>query len=257
MNRLSVCIIAQNEEENLPQLLESAQPVADEIIVVDGGSTDRTQEVARAAGARVFFRAFTAHADQKNYAASLASNDWIFLLDADEALSDDLKRSVQQWKTHAPQFAVYEMSRLTWYLGSWIRHSRWYPDWQRRIYRRDSASFKGVIHSALRYDGPVGRLRGDLFHYTVRTFPEHEAKVEKYTTSVAQEMFDQGRRSWRAAMWIAAPWSWVHHFLLGAGFLDGSRGFLIARMAARGVRMKFQKLGRLVEAEKLKNRGVA
>jgi hypothetical protein len=114
-----------------------------------------------------------------------------------------------------------------------------------------------VIHSALRYDGSVGRLRGDLFHYTVRTFPEHEAKVEKYTTSVAQEMFDQGRRSWRAAMWIAAPWSWVHHFLLGAGFLDGSRGFLIARMAARGVRMKFQKLGRLVEAEKLKNRGVA
>jgi glycosyltransferase involved in cell wall biosynthesis len=257
MNRLSVCIIAQNEEENLPRLLESAQPVADEIIVVDGGSTDRTQEVAGAAGARVFFRAFTTHADQKNYAASLASNDWIFLLDADEALSDELKRSVQHWKTHTPQFSVYEMSRLTWYLGSWIRHSRWYPDWQRRIYRRDSASFKGVIHSALRYDGPVGRLRGDLFHYTVRTFPEHEAKVEKYTTSVAQEMFDQGRRSWRAAMWIAAPWSWVHHFLLGAGFLDGSRGFLIARMAARGVRMKFQKLGRLVEAEKLKNRGVA
>jgi glycosyltransferase involved in cell wall biosynthesis len=257
MNRLSVCIIAQNEEENLPRLLESAQPVADEIIVVDGGSTDRTQEVARAAGARVVFRAFTTHADQKNYAASLAANDWIFLLDADETLSDELKKSVQDWKTYKPQFAVYEMSRLTWYLGSWIRHSRWYPDWQRRIYRRDSASFQGVIHSALRYDGSVGRLRGDLLHYTVRTFPEHEAKVEKYTTSVAQEMFDQGRRSWRAAMWIAAPWSWVHHFLLGAGFLDGSRGFLIARMAARGVRLKFQKLGKLVEAEKLKNRGVA
>ena len=256
MNPLSVCIIAQNEQENLPRVLRSVQSIADEIIVVDGGSTDRTAELARDGGARVFFRAFTNHADQKNYAASLAANEWIFLLDADEELSDELKSSVQEWKRAAPQFEVYEMSRLTWYLGAWIRHSRWYPDWQRRIYRRDKASFGGVIHSALRYDGPIGRLRGDLLHYTIRTFPEHEAKLEKYTTAIAQEMFDQGRRSWRAAMWLAAPWSWIHHFVLGAGFLDGRRGMLIAKMAARGVRLKFQKLGRLVEAERAaKNRG--
>lgn len=258
MNRLSVCIIAQNEEPNLPRVLRSAHPIADEIVLVDGGSTDRTQEIARQAGAKVFFRPFTNHADQKNYAASLASYDWIFLLDADEELSDELVVSVQQWKSHPPDFAVYEMSRLTWYLGSWIRHSRWYPDWQRRIYRRDSVSFSGVIHSALRYDGPVGRLRGDLLHYTIRTFPEHEAKLEKYTSAIAQEMFDQGQRRWRAAMWLAAPWSWIHHFVLGAGFLDGSRGLLIARMAARGVWLKFQKLGQLVEAERqAKNRGAA
>jgi glycosyltransferase involved in cell wall biosynthesis len=250
MNHLSVCIIAQNEQENLPRLLQSVQGVADEVVLVDGGSTDRTQEVARAAGAKVFFRAFTNHADQKNYAASLASNDWIFLLDADEELSDDLERSVREWKEQTPQFAVYEMPRLTWYLGAWIHHSRWYPDWQRRIYRRDQASFGGVIHSALRYPGPIGRLRGDLLHYTIRTFPEHEAKLEKYTTAIAQEMFDEGRRQWRAAMWFAAPWSWIHHFLIGAGFLDGRRGALIAKMAARGVRLKFQKLGQLVEAER-------
>jgi glycosyltransferase involved in cell wall biosynthesis len=258
MNRLSVCIIAQNEQQNLPRLLQSAQPVADEIVLVDGGSADRTQEIARSAGAKVFFRAFTNHADQKNYAASLASNEWIFLLDADEELSPELTASVQQWKCQLPEFAVYEMARLTWYLGAWIHHSRWYPDWQRRIYRRDRASFSGVIHSALRYEGTVGRLRGDLLHYTIRTFPEHEAKLEKYTTAIAKEMFDQGQRSWRAAMWIAAPWSWIRHFLLGAGFLDGSRGLLIAKMAARGVWLKFQKLGQLVEAERqVKNRGAA
>ena len=161
-----------------------------------------------------------------------------------------LKRSVEAWKCQPPQFAVYEMSRLTWYLGAWIRYSRWYPDWQRRIYRRDSASFSGAIHSALRYDGPIGRLRGDLLHYTIRDFSEHEAKLEKYTTTVAKEMFDQGRRAWRAPMYFAAPWSWVHHYILGAGFLDGSRGLLIARMAARGVRLKFRKLGQLVQAER-------
>lgn len=251
MNRLSVCIIAQNEQENLPRVLQSVQGIADEIILVDGGSTDRTQAIARENGARVFFRVFTNHADQKNYAASLASHDWIFLLDADEELSAELKESVRNWKEPAPEFAVYEMSRLTSYLGAWIRHSRWYPDWQRRVYRRDKASFSGAIHSALRYEGKIGRLRGDLLHYTIRTFQEHEAKLEKYSTAIAQEMFDQGKRHWRAAMWLAAPWSWIHHYILGAGFLDGYRGALIAQMAARGVRLKFQKLGKLVEAEKL------
>jgi len=250
MNRLSVCIIAQNEQENLPRVLSSVQGIADEIILVDGGSTDRTQEIARENGARVFFRAFTNHADQKNYAASLASNDWILLLDADEELSGELKESVRKWKEQTPEFAIYEMSRLTCYLGAWIRHSRWYPDWQRRIYRRDKVAFSGVIHSALHYEGKIGRLRGDLLHYTIRTFPEHEAKLEKYTTAIAQEMFDDGKRRWRAAMWIAAPWSWIRHFVLGAGFLDGHRGLLIAQMASRGVWLRFQKLGKLVEAEK-------
>lgn len=256
MNLLTVCTVAQNEQENLPRLLQSVAEIADEIIVLDGGSTDRTQEVARELGAKVFFRPFTNHANQKNHAASLASHGWIFLLDADEELSGELKNSILRWKSEPPQFAVYEMSRLTWYLGAWIRHSRWYPDWQRRIYRRDKASFSGVIHSALQFSGPVGRLRGDLLHYTIRNFSEHETKLEKYTSAIAKEMFDRGRRDWRAAMWFATPWSWFHHFFLGAGFLDGYRGAVIAQMAARGVRLKFQKLGKLVQAEKqAANRG--
>jgi glycosyltransferase involved in cell wall biosynthesis len=250
MNQLSVCIIAQNEEKNLPRALQSALAgVADELVVVDGGSTDRTQAVAQELGARVYFRAFTNHADQKNYAASRASNDWILLLDADEELGPELRKSLLEWKTRPPEFPVYEMARLTWYLGAWIRHSRWYPDYQRRLYRRDRTSFSGVIHSALDYKGRIGRLRGDMLHYTIRTFPEHKAKLEKYATAIAQEMFDRGERSWRPAMWVAAPWSWFRHFFLAAGFLDGFRGARIAQMAARGVRLKYRKLGELVEAE--------
>jgi len=249
MNRLTVCVVAQNEQENLPRCLRSLQDIADEIIVVDGGSTDRTQEIATEFGAKVSVRPFTNHADQKNFAASLSSHEWVFLVDADEELSEELKESVREWRGSAPQYEVYEMSRLTWYLGAWIRHSRWYPDRQRRIYRRDKAIFNGAIHSALRYGGKIGRLRGDLLHYTVRDFSQHEAKLEKYTNTIAQEMFDQGRRDWRAAMWLAPSWSWIHHFVLGAGFLDGHRGALIAKMAACGVRLKFQKLGKLVEAE--------
>jgi len=247
---VSVCIVVQNEEENLPRVLQSARGVGDEVVVVDGGSTDRTQEVAREHGAKVRFRPFTNHADQKNYAASLASYDWILLLDADEELSAELRRSLLEWKARAPEFAVYEMARLTWYLGRWIHHSRWYPDYQRRLYLRDRTKFHGVIHSALDYKGRIGRLRGNLLHYTIRALSEHEAKLEKYTTAIAKEMYARGERSWRAAMWVAAPWSWFRHFFLGAGFLDGHRGALIAQMAARGVRLKYKKLGELVKAEK-------
>lgn len=257
MNRLTVCVIAQNEQEDLPRLLKSVGDIADEIVVVDGGSNDRTAEIARELRGKVFERAFTNFGEQKNFAASMASNDWIFMLDADEELSQELTQSVIEWKARPAEFPVYEMSRLTWYLGAWIRHSRWYPDWQRRIYRRDQASFAGTVHEALRFEGRAGRLRGDLLHYTMSSFAEHEEKLERYTTALAQEMFSQGRRSWRGAMRLATPWSWIRHFLLGAGFLDGYRGALIAQMAARGVRLKFKKLGELVEAEKRAKSGGA
>lgn len=257
MNRLTVCVIAQNEEEDLPRLLKSVEGIADEIVVVDGGSSDRTAEIARELSGKVFERAFTNFAEQKNFAASMASNDWIFMVDADEEVSEELKQSVIQWKARQAKFPVYEMSRLTWYLGAWIHHSRWYPDWQRRIYRRDQASFAGTVHEALRFTGRAGRLGGDLLHYTMSSLAEHEEKLERYTTALALEMFSQGKRSWRGAMWLAAPWSWIRHFFLGAGFLDGYRGALIAQMAARGVRLKFKKLGELVEAERRAKTGGA
>jgi glycosyltransferase involved in cell wall biosynthesis len=254
MNSFSACIVTFNEERNLPRALQSLRGVADEIVVVDSGSTDRTAEIARRDRVSLFTRAFTNHADQKNYAASCATNDWIFLLDADEEFSEELRASLLEWKQREPRFATYEMARLTWYLGAWIHHGRWYPDFQRRLYDRKKASFSGRIHSALRFGGDAGRLRGDLLHYTIRTFAEHEEKVERYTTVVAQEMYDEGQRHWRAAMWLATPWTWFQHFIVHLGFLDGYRGALIAQMAARSVRLKFRKLGRLVEAKKLEAR---
>jgi len=254
MNSLSACIVTFNEEHNLPRALESLRGVADEIVVVDSGSTDRTAEIAREHGVSFFTRPFKDHADQKNFAASCAKHDWIFLLDADEEFSDALRNSLLEWKKSEPQFFVYEMARLTCYLGAWIHHGRWYPDWQRRLFRKDQAIFSGRIHSALRFEGAAGRLRGHLLHYTIRTFAEHEGKVERYTTVVAQEMYDEGQRSWRAAMWLATPWTWFQHFFLYAGFLDGYRGALIAQMAARSVRLKFRKLGELIAVKKTENR---
>ncbi len=253
MNRISSCLITLNEEHNLPRALASLSGIVDEIVVVDSGSTDRTREIAREHGARVIERCWTNYAEQRNFAAAQGSHDWIFALDADEELSTALQSSLRKWKLSAPERAVYEVARRTWYLGAWIKHSGWYPDFQQRLYRRDAARFEGTVHESLRTAGQGGRserLDGDLLHYTVRSFAEHEQNVERYTTLAAEQLYAAGRRSWRGAICFAAPWSWLHSFVVQRGFLDGYRGALIAQMAARSVRLKFTKLGRLVEAEK-------
>jgi len=249
MNRLSACLITLNEEHNLPRALGSLREIADEIVVADSGSTDHTEDIAREHGAAFFTRAWTNYAEQKNFAASCASNDWVLSMDADEELSSVLQTAILEWKKHEPKFRVYEMARRTWYLGAWIKHSGWYPDFQRRLYRRDAAEFSGIIHESLRFEGRAGRLNGDLLHYTVRSFAEHEANVEKYSSLSAQQMFAAGKRSWRGAVWLATPWSWFQNYFLRGGFLDGYRGALIAQMAARSVRLKYEKLGKLIETE--------
>ena len=250
MNRISFCVITRNEEKNLARALESAAGVADEIIVVDCGSADRTQEIARECGAKVIYRAWTNFGDQRNFAVAQSSHPWIYTLDADEALSEELRASLLDWKQQEPEFQVYEGPRLTSYLGEWIRHSGWYPNLQRRLYRRDAAHYDGIIHETLVFGGKLGRLRGDLLHYTIETFADHEAKIENYSTLAAQKMFDAGKRSWRAAIWFATPWTFLQSFVFRAGFLDGHRGVLIAQMAAKSVRLKFQRLGTLVEQER-------
>ena len=255
MNRLSACLITLNEEHNLPRALASLEGIADEIIVVDSGSTDKTASIAREHGVALFERAWTNYSEQKNFAAECAKNEWVFSMDADEELSSALQTSLLDWKKRDPQSSVYEMPRKTWYLGAWVKHSGWYPDFQRRLYRRDKAQFSGIIHEALRFAGKPGRLNGDLLHYTVRSFAEHEQKVERYALLAAQQMYAAGERSWRSAVWFATPWSWFQNYFLRGGFLDGYRGALIAQMAARAVRIKYENLGKLVRAAGEGDRG--
>ena len=254
MPLLSATLITYNEERDLPQALESLEGVADEIVVVDSGSTDRTCELARRHGARVLLRPLNGFDEQKNFAAAQASHDWVLSLDADEALSSELRSSLLAWKAGTPACVGYQVSRRTNYLGKWIRHSGWYPEYHLRLYRRDRARFAGALHETARADGPVGRLAGDLLHCTVRSLPEHYAKVEVFSTLAAENLYARGRRRWRAAMWLAAPWAFVSTLFFRLGFLDGYRGALIAWTSTRYVWMKYRKLGRLVRGGKLEHR---
>jgi|SRR5215469_5509000 len=256
MNRLSACIITLNEEQNLGRALASLRVIADEVVVVDAGSSDQTEKVAREFGATFEYRKWTDYSEQRNYAAAVAAHPWVLVVDADEELSSALQSSLLDWKKRVPRFAVYEVARRTWYLGAWIKHSGWYPDFNERLYRKDTMHYVGMLHEKLDYQGPCGRLSGDLLHYTVNNFSEHQKNVEKYSALAARKMFEEGRRQWRAAVWFAAPWTFFQNFVLRGGFLDGYRGAIIARMAAKTVRLKYTKLGKLVAAAR-KSRAAA
>jgi glycosyltransferase involved in cell wall biosynthesis len=254
MPAISAILITYNEQSDLAEALLSLRGVADEIVVVDSGSADRTCEIARGLGARVVSRPFTNFAEQKNFAAGQAAHDWALSLDADERLSSELRESIIGWKQSNPEYVAYRMNRKPNYLGGWIRHSGWYPEYCVRLYRRDAGRFVGAIHESVRVNGRVGLLRGEILHYTIRSLGEHYAKMEAFTTRAAEDLYARGRRRWRGGMWVAAPWTLVQRFLFQLGFLDGYRGALIAWTSARYVWLKYRKLGVLVRGGKLEAR---
>lgn len=251
MNRLTATLITRNEEKNLPRALASLAGLADEIVVVDSGSTDRTCAVARQHGARVVERAWTDFSDQKNFAAAQASHDWILNLDADEELSPELQAEVRGWKEETPAAVAYAMPRKARYLGRWILHSGWYPDRKVRLYRRDRARFVGALHESVAVEGPVGRFRGDFYHYTFATLAEHAAQIDSYTTRAAAQLFARGRRHWLLPLVFSPPWMLLRTYVLEQGFRDGVAGWWIARLTARASFLKYAKLRRLVRGSRL------
>ena len=247
-------MISYNEELDIPHALSSLVGVADEIILVDSGSTDRTCEIACSFGVRVYARKFDGFAEQRNYGASLSSNDWILVIDCDHELSPELRSSLLAWKQQSPDKNGYEIPQLPSYLGGWIRHSGWYPEYKLLLYRRDKCKFDGAVHERVIVDGPTGRMNGHLFHYTMRSLSEQRAKLDAMTTMAADDMFARGRKKWRAAMIVAPPWTFVQRLVFQLGFLDGRRGWLIAWYAAKYIYVKYRKLGRLLRGETLARR---
>ena len=239
---LSVIVIAKNEAANIRACLESVS-WADEIIVVDSGSTDGTADIAKETGATVYVHAdWPGFGPQKNRALGYATGDWIFSIDADERVTPELRREIEQaiCKTG---IEGYYCPRLSQFCGQYIHHCGWYPDYVLRLFRRNAGRFSdSLVHEVVRLEGKTARLQNPLLHYSYLTQDDVERKVEHYSSAAAQQMFESGKySSWLGAA-LSGGWAFVRTYLLRLGVLDGLAGWNIACMNARTTYLKYRKL---------------
>lgn len=251
--RLSIAIITLNEEHNLPDCLASVA-FADEIVVIDGGSHDRTCDIARTAGARVIESLdWCGFGVQKNRAVDACTGDWVLSIDADERVPEPLRDEIVS-ALRDPAFDVYEMPRRSNYCGQFMRHSGWWPDYVRRMFRRGTARFSlAPVHESLQTDRAVGRLRNPIEHWSYRTMEQVLDKVNRYSSLSAPVVVQRGRRPTIATAVVHGAAAFLRTYLLKRGFLDGSHGFMLAISNAEGSYYRYIK-AMLLEQQRRGNR---
>ena len=240
---LSAVIITKDAASQLGPCLTSLY-FADEIIVVDSGSTDGTRELAAAKGARVIEHVWLGFGPQKRFAVSQVRNDWVLCVDADERISPELAAEIAGLRDAGfPGPPGWRLPRLSSYLGRWIRHGTWYPDPQLRLFDRRRGRWGGRDpHDRVALEGEPGALRGKLLHHPYRSLEDHLATIDRYTTTLANGLAQEGRRARLSDLALRPPARFLRSYLLQAGFLDGWRGLLLASLAAHYVRLKYAKL---------------
>ncbi len=255
--KISAVIIAFNEEKNIAQAVESVA-WADEILVVDSESTDETRQIAESLGAKILTQNWLGYAGQKQFAADNAANDWVFSLDADERISDELKIEILQLKM-LPEDTLadgYKIPRLSFYMNRPIRHSTWYPDWQLRFYNRRRGKWKDVLvhESVSMIDGAtIKKLRGDILHFSMENVAHHNRKLTQvYAPLAAEQMYLQGKRTSPIKIVFAGFSAFFQNFILKGGFLDGFPGFCIARFASHYTFLKYLLLWEKLKEESKK-----
>jgi glycosyltransferase involved in cell wall biosynthesis len=243
--RLSVIIIALNQEANIGPCLESVS-FADEIVVVDTGSTDRTVELAQAAGARVVATAWQGFAGTKNFALDQARGDWVFSLDTDERVAAALKTEILAVVQAEGPLNGYRVPRKNYFGGRWIRHLGWFPDYTLRLWRRQQGRFRDrEVHEEVEVEGKVGRLQTPLDHYSYRNLEEYAARQDRYARLAAREMFKQGRRVRLGELWWRPFFTFLRLYFLKKGFLEGALGLALARQGSRYNFLKYHYLQEL------------
>lgn len=253
MQALSVVIITFNEEHNIGRCIDSVKRIADEIVVLDSFSTDRTQGIALQKGARFHQQAFPGYGAQKNAAAALASHNYILFLDADEFLSAELSDAIKVEKDKTFSFDGYTMNRLNNYCGQWIKHGSWYPDKKLRIINRTKGIWnQDLVHEYIVMKGEVSffHLKGDLLHYAYDSVEEHVKKNNSYSQLSARLFLQKGRRTNRFRIICNPFWAFVNSYIIRLGFLDGFNGFIIAINLAHLTFLKYIKLYQLQQEQR-------
>lgn len=246
MHKLSVVIITYNEERNIARCLSSVKEIADEIIVVDSGSTDKTEDICKSFNVNFIPEPWRGYSAQKNFANEQASNDWIFSIDADEELSDELIQSIKEVK-NKEAIAYFKINRLTNYCGRWIKHGGWYPDVKLRFFDRRTSKWEGNIHEVLTIEKDISALllKGDCHHYTYYSKEEHLAQAKKFSDLAAQDLFAKGKKVCLLRPLLSAIAKFISQFYFRFGFLDGYAGFQIADISAKAAYWKYSKVRQL------------
>jgi len=247
MAKISAVIITLNEEKNIERCLSSLQEVADEILVLDSFSDDDTEAICKKYNVVFQQHKFDGHIQQKNRAMEMAAYDYVLSLDADEALSDELRQSILQVKDHL-QADAYSFNRLTNYLGKWIRHCGWYPDIKTRLWNRRKGRWGGVNpHDEVIMDKGTKtvHLKGDLLHYSYYSIEQHLRQIDYFTTIGAREAVKKGKKSNALKAHLKSKFKFIRDFIFKAGFLDGYYGWVISRLSAQATFIKYIKIREL------------
>ena len=255
MTPLSVVIITFSEERNIDRCLNSLKTVADEIVVIDSFSEDKTAEICNRYNVKFIQRKWEGYSATKNFGNKAASYDYILSIDADEALSPKLQLSIIECKEKGFSGA-YAVNRLTNYCGSWIRHGGWYPDTKIRIWNKHDGEWTGEIHETIDFSIKVDvtLLKGDLHHYSFYSLEDHLLKVEKFTDIASRDLYRQGKKARLVKLFFSPVVKFIKDYFLRLGFLDGIPGFTISRISAYATYLKYNKLQKLELSGKLRNK---
>ena len=240
--KLSVVIITRNEEANLPRCLDSVK-WADEILVVDSGSVDRTVEIAREFGARVVTIEWVGFGASKQAGVDAAEGEWILSIDADEVVPDSLANEIKLVINKDSKVAGYFLPRLTQFLGRWIKHGGWYPDYVLRLFRRDQGAFDdAVVHESVQVTGPTAELHHALEHYSYPDLDSYFYKLNRYTTLAAEDLNARGRQAGLFKILINPIAKFLKQYCVRGGWLDGTECLILAVLSAGYVMTKYAKL---------------
>jgi glycosyltransferase involved in cell wall biosynthesis len=248
--KISAVIIALNEEENILDAVKSVS-WADEVVVVDCGSADRTVEIAKAAGAKTYKKKWDGYIAQKNWANEKAGGEWILSLDADERVTPELKKEIQYLIKTGTDMDGYCIPRRARFLGRYIRHCHWYPDYQLRLFRKNKSAWTGgLVHERVEVEGKVGRLNNDLIHFTYKDIADQTEKLNRYSSLWALDAFRDGRKTGILNIIISPAATFMNIYFFRLGILDGFPGLVISRSLAYYSFQKKVKLYQLLREKK-------